>query len=271
MSKAVEEALTKAKVAYFESGPRSTAKIEPIHKLVAKSFEKKGLLVAGKGVGIGKEIKVAGAYYDKDIDVTVFKGNNPQVAVEVKNPVSNYGQNDINYFENMMGYTNNLHDAGLQVGYYMVLPIKLPYFNKNKEIIRIETINDSQINKYRKLYERRSNGCPDFMGIRLVNYFSDDFLENRTKYDIEPVTLFSDYSEIFSKRNTKFLKSIDNLTRLASKVHESVIGDEKILNNGRADSMITAAHILTEKPTVSNKRITLQDGFHHVQTKTIGI
>ena len=90
---------------------RSTAKLKPLHGAIARDLAVKlgpEYEVWSQGYGKGKEATVEGRYVDKDVDITIKKGDETLAGIGVKFVMQNYSQNSNNYFENMLGETANI-------------------------------------------------------------------------------------------------------------------------------------------------------------------
>jgi len=169
------KALEASFIAYKEHGARSTAKLKPIHKLIADTLAN----IWGKAYSIyflgeeSKEMTVEGKYYPKDIDITVTKNEKPVFCLGIKFVTSNYKQNSNNYFENMMGETANIQAVGnLPYAQLLILRRQTPYYLKNETEIasKIEIINDKDISKYLKLlFDNPQAHRPNYLGIQLID------------------------------------------------------------------------------------------------------
>ena len=103
------------------------------------------------GVGDGKEEKLKGRYYEKAVDIAVFKEGIECAGVAVKFVMSNYAQNANNYFEGMLGETANLRSKGLPYFQILIVPETMPYFEKDGSIGKIEELKTHHLHKYLKL------------------------------------------------------------------------------------------------------------------------
>lgn len=81
---------------------------------------------------------VSGRYFDKKVDISVFKKENGQeIAIgglAIKSIMTNYAQNSNNYFEDMLGETANLRSNGKLYFQLLVLPEQMPYFGEKNKI-----------------------------------------------------------------------------------------------------------------------------------------
>ena len=82
------------------------------------------------------------------MDITIQRNGKAIAGIAVKFVMQNYSQNSNNYFENMMGETANIRAAGCPYFQLFVILDKLPYYNKDKKIIRWETFTEHNVSKY---------------------------------------------------------------------------------------------------------------------------
>jgi hypothetical protein len=186
--------------AYKEHGARSTKKLKPIHKFIAKTLGE----IWGKDFEIcylgddTKEKTIEGKYYPKDIDITVLDGEKTVFCLGIKFVTSNYKQNANNYFENMMGETANIQAVGnLPYAQLLILRHETPYYQKNETETpsKIEIINDKDISKYLKLnFDIPQAHRPNYIGILLINI--DEKIGKVSLTDLE---------KSFSKETAKLL------------------------------------------------------------------
>lgn len=159
---------------YTVHGARSNQKLRSLHQWVADEIKRElgaGYETQSLRKDNGSEGKIAGKYYDKTVDVSIFKkGSAPLAIVSIKFITSNFKQNANNYFEHLMGETANIRRSGIGFGHFMVLPEKIPYLKRSGETAHIESISDHHLQKYVKLssdadYPHR----PDVIGIGIVS------------------------------------------------------------------------------------------------------
>jgi len=147
--------------------PRRDAKLRPLHGYISDTI--KGLVSQDLKIyslypplpGVerddtNKEAVIAGAYYDKRVDIAIYNErgeSKPDLIVAVKFVLSNYRQNAINYFENSIGESANLQMGGTPVLHFFCLPNPVPYKRRGGVLKNLETISDHHISKYRKLME----------------------------------------------------------------------------------------------------------------------
>jgi hypothetical protein len=186
---------------YKLHGARSTAKLKPIHKFIAETLAK----IFGKGFDLhfmgadSKEMKIAGKYYPKDVDIAVSKNGKPVFCLGIKFVTSNFKQNANNYFENMMGETANIQATQIPYAQLIIMRHETPYYKKNETELpsKIEIVNDKDIAKYLKLmYDQPQAHRPNYLGIQLINID-----EKAGKVSI------TNLKKSFSEETTKFLKT----------------------------------------------------------------
>lgn len=206
---------------YLSSGSRSTKKLIGVHSFLANYidnfFDNKFYISYNNG-GENKDKKtektVKGAIYSKVIDITATHDKEDVFCLGFKFPCSNYKQNAINYFECMSGETNNIQSADIPYCHILILPHKLPYKNKNGEILKEESITSEDIQKYINLLEQNNSCSPYAMLIKLVEL--DSTYQNIIGYK-DLSTLFpkeqEDKLEILSSQNF-----LNKLYKLKSKV-----------------------------------------------------
>lgn len=167
----IRESYTK----YTEHGARSTEKLRPLHQWIADEM----LRALGEGWVAqslrkekqGGEDKIAGKYYDKNVDISISKeGGTPLAIISVKFIASNFKQNANNYFEHLMGETANLRRAGVGFGYFMVLPAVVPYFKRDGTVAHSKVVANKDLQKYVNLgqdddYPHK----PEVMGIVIIS------------------------------------------------------------------------------------------------------
>jgi len=218
-------------VNYLTVHARSTKKIIPMHKCISEILMLKlgaGYEIKALGIGNGKEHKFKGKYYNKDLDITIFKNDKPISALSFKFATSNYKQNSNNYFEGMLGETANLKRNDLLYGQMLVLKQKMPYFSTDKkQYTGIEKINEDNLKKYFKLHNDGVDNLyhkPDIMYIAFVNTGDEKRFEKAVddketirqknvfnKEELLPLVKIniiktSDLDEVFSEEMKEFLE-----------------------------------------------------------------
>ncbi len=142
-------------ITYLKTGARSNKKLEILHGAISGDLQERlndrKYSVFSLGHGLGKEHKIIGRYVDKAVDITVAENNTPVAGIAVKYVMSNYSQNSVNYFENMLGETANIRSARVPYFQIFVIPDKIPYFDKDGGIAKWEAITEHNLKKYIKL------------------------------------------------------------------------------------------------------------------------
>lgn len=159
---------------YNAHGARSTEKLRPLHQWVADEMQRalgSGYTIRGlRKENQGAEDKISGKYYDKNVDVCICKDATPLVVVSVKFITSNFKQNANNYFEHLMGETANIRRGNVGFGHFIVLPYRLPYLNKDRQITKIETVKTVHLQKYIKLAQDYDYPHkPDAIGMGIIS------------------------------------------------------------------------------------------------------
>ncbi len=217
-------AIKKSFAAYNKKGgARSTKKLVPIHKFLSQVvFDEIGddFLIKSLGIGNGKEVKINGKYYEKDLDVAIIKSNKIIATISFKFVTSNYKQNANNYFENLMGEAANIRRQNVGFAHLLVLRGHTPYFSKNKGNLRgrkmkTEIINEKDLQKYVKLLSDMDfPHRPDLIGICLLDFAKNDpFFVDFDKFDFSDGTkkmLEDDFSL------EKFFEKFIHLVKLKS-------------------------------------------------------
>ena len=197
-------ALTDCLVNYTRWGARSNKRIIPLHAFIAEALDNPVF-----------EKKVAGAFYNKNVDIFEPSKNH---AYEVKLILSNYSQNANNYFESMLGATANLQANGVQVTQLVFLPTYLPYLDRQGRIRRIERV-EHQIEKYDRLmsgvtgfsrpselvFQLFDTGNLDFLIATMESGEPLDFAKLEESYSVSLPSEFSDFLD--SHSYSAFLKS----------------------------------------------------------------
>jgi len=140
-------------------GPRSNQKIKILHgwiiseliNVLGKEYVIQGLSESG-----GKEQKVHGKYYEKNVDVAISREDIILGVVSVKFVMSNYNQNKHNYFEQQLGETANLRSNNIVYGHIMLRTQPTPYLGKDQTtgkyvVKKNEQVTDSTIQLYSAL------------------------------------------------------------------------------------------------------------------------
>lgn len=133
---------------------RSPKKLTVLHGSIARDIKSalgKGFDVNALGFGDGKEQKIEGRYYPKQVDITVTQNGVPVAGYELKFVMRNYSQNSNNYFENMLGETANVRANSIPYFQIFIVFDKLPYCKQGGEISKIEKLSTKHLGKYIKL------------------------------------------------------------------------------------------------------------------------
>lgn len=184
--------LTKSFQTYLKSSPRSNEKLKVIHPFIADSIKNKFnnpqlKFYSLRKDGESKEIEIEGRYMYKAVDISICNELNKVLsAVGFKFIMSNYKQNSNNYFENMLGETANIRCSSIPYFQILVLPVKLPYFDKHGKITHWEETNEHNIRKYQVL---STDNYQDFFHTPILTllYFvnledEDDSVVDRKSY-----------------------------------------------------------------------------------------
>lgn len=154
-------AISKSFNEFIQSGTsRSTRKLKPLHGFIAQDMARRfgsEYSVMSQGWEVDRETDIQGRYIDKKVDITILHGDKPVCGIGVKFVMQNYSQNSNNYFENMLGETANIRTGKCPYFQVLVILAKLPYYNRNKEIMKWESFSEHNAKKYRIL----SNDDPD--------------------------------------------------------------------------------------------------------------
>lgn len=130
---------------------RSTDKLKPLHGAIARDIALrlgKDYDVLSQGIGSDKEAVIRGRYISKKVDITIRHKYKPVAGIAVKFVMQNYSQNSNNYFENMLGETANIRCNHCPYFQVFIILDRLPYYNRNKIIIRWESFTDHNVAKY---------------------------------------------------------------------------------------------------------------------------
>ena len=159
-------------------GARSTRKLVPIHGWFAdRILRNLGAGYAVSALGMGGEKTVEGKYYPKKVDISVSRDERIIAVLSFKIVMSNYRQNSINYFENLLGETANIRRAEVGFAHFLVLRGDTPYYDKNKgnlrgNEIKKETLREKDLQKYIRLFAEEDSfpHKPEVLGIEIVEF-----------------------------------------------------------------------------------------------------
>lgn len=138
----------------LETHPRSNEKLKILHGFIASSVQKKlgnEYSIDSLGYGRGKESKINGRYMDKTVDIVIRKSGKVIAGMGVKFVMSNYAQNSVNYFENMLGETANIRTNSIPYFQIFIVPETLPYYKDGGNIANWEHITQNNVDKYIKM------------------------------------------------------------------------------------------------------------------------
>ena len=203
---------------YLECGPQSNEKLKVLHGFIAKCLEKEldadnicsRYSIKSLGYNDGKEGIIRGVYYDKKVDITIYKDSIPIAGIAVKFVTSNYSQNSNNYFENMLGETANIRSNNISYFQIFLITDKIPYFDKYGKIKKYERLSVHNFEKYLELSEDKPTlyyHIPNktFIGIFTIDNFPI-WITNKDDY----INYFSNNNFLFSfsKNNLNFGPSV---------------------------------------------------------------
>lgn len=145
------EVLKKSFQVYLNTSARSNEKLVVLHGYISSCLQNKlgyDFEITSLGFNEGKESSAPGRYMDKKVDITISKDNVIVAGIAVKFVMSNYSQNSNNYFENMLGETANIRCNNIPYFQIFIIPDKIPYYDKDKNINRWEEITSHNLGKY---------------------------------------------------------------------------------------------------------------------------
>lgn len=159
---------------FYRHGARSNRKLIPQHSCIAR-FVSTTLdpeySIKSLGIGDDKEEKITGQYYAKRVDIAVIDGNKLIAAIGLKFVTSNYKQNNVNYFENMLGETANLRRKNCGYAQVIVIRKEMPYKLKSGKTTKTERISEKNLLKYVQLVKDKDYPHrPDLMSIAIVDF-----------------------------------------------------------------------------------------------------
>lgn len=136
---------------YSIFGCRSSKKTDIVHNFICNELIN---LINKKNKGdiysVKTEINILSLNSSgfKKCDIVVFKNKIPFIVIPVKIIMTNFKQNKNNYYECLTGEISHLKWANSNLN---IVPIniyfnKIPYLDKNRNIIRYEKINNKDIN-----------------------------------------------------------------------------------------------------------------------------
>ncbi|MCL2598629.1 MAG: hypothetical protein FWD76_01785 [Firmicutes bacterium] len=148
--------IRQAYLKYLDTHRRSNEKLKVLHGAIAMHLQQilgPEFEIFALGMGANKEVQLAGRYFDKKVDIGIcHKKSKRRVAgIAVKFVMSNYSQNSNNYFESMLGETANIRSGQNAYFQIVILPQKMPYFDKDDRVTKWETVTEHNLQKYMKL------------------------------------------------------------------------------------------------------------------------
>ncbi|MCI8911341.1 MAG: hypothetical protein HFE33_01695 [Clostridia bacterium] len=208
--------LKKSFITYLQTGARSNKKLEILHGAISEDLNErlndKNYSVYSLGYGLGKEHKIVGRYVDKAVDITIAENNVPIAGIAVKYIMSNYSQNSNNYFECMLGETANIRSAKIPYFQIFAIPDRIPYFDKNGDILKWEKINEHNLKKYIKLSEDNIDNylhTPNKTLVFIVHIHDRNAIaEISNKLEYENYYLNNDFDMEISKLSFDFKNTI---------------------------------------------------------------
>ena len=174
MDKTEARMLEAIKVSFEESkgtGTRSTKKLKSFHGWIQDELKMllgDEYIIIGLSENSSREENVVGKYYDKKVDICVKRKHDDEIlgVVSAKFVVSSLQKNTTNYFEAQMGETANLRSEDIIFGHIFCIAQPIPVRKTGGKISKWEYVNDSFMDKYRKLAEDRAQKhAPDVQAV----------------------------------------------------------------------------------------------------------
>lgn len=98
------------------------------------------------------EESVPGRYFDKNIDITVKKGEKYIAAFELKEPNFDFTKNSVNSFESLLGNTANVRSGGADIMYFHIDIFQRITPKRRGELLTgYDKVNKDRLEKYKKL------------------------------------------------------------------------------------------------------------------------
>lgn len=223
--------LTRAFEIYLQTSARSNEKLKILHAQIANDLARKlggEFSLHAYGVGDGKEEKLKGRYYEKVVDIAIFKNGVECAGVAVKFVMSNYAQNANNYFEGMLGETANLRSKGLPYFQILIIPETMPYFEKDGSIGKIEELKAHHLHKYLKLSQDnvdRFFHAPNKTLLLVVKLPKFSTARNKSEYKALCAHKNLQYSQIFNQNAQDFGESVifNDYEKFLDKVYHGIL------------------------------------------------
>ena len=154
---------------YKVSGERSNKKLKILHGWIRSELKTRlgnEYQIKGLSKNSTSELVVKGAYYDKRVDIGIQMNGKMVGVVSVKFALSSLQKNNVNYFEGQIGETANLRRNDIVFGHIFCVLQPVPVRRKDESIVKWENVNDSLLNKYRKLAEDKEHShAPDVQAV----------------------------------------------------------------------------------------------------------
>ncbi|MEO1958057.1 MAG: hypothetical protein ABGX23_00735 [Nautiliaceae bacterium] len=209
---------------FINTSSRSNKKLKVLHggikDLLQEEFIKEGIKLDLVSLTLDSSVEdvVKGRYYDKRVDISI-RDDKVVGAIGVKFVMNNYSQNANNYFENMLGETANIRSTDIPYFQIFILFDKVPYFDNNGRIKRIEVLSqDTHLKKYIKLSEDDINLFYHTPILTLLTIISlpEDVFKTSNKEEF----------------NKKMLKAImENKLKYSDKFDSNIFKNNVILND----------------------------------------
>jgi len=236
--------------------PRSTKKIISLHGTIAEilhsklkeAYPEKNIDVISRGYGSDKEFAVPTLTGTKNCDITVLHDGEPIAVIPVKFVCSNYSQNANNYIDSMMGETVNIRLGNIQVHHVVIIPAYVPHFNSQGTVTHVEYMNDHNVDKYRKLFEKMQADAtravlPNSLFFSLVDtgnketlltHQRDKTFQARTTAGFADVVKFQstvarhaeNLTGLFSEENQTFLQQVNDFDAFLDSIVENLFTEQ---------------------------------------------
>jgi len=99
--------------------------------------------------------KLEGKYFDKFVDIIVYRYDTQIGAIAIKFVTHNYSKIADTLFECMLGESANFKSQGIQMYHLMVFPRLLPFFDDSGQLVQLETIDKKALQRYKVLSKDR--------------------------------------------------------------------------------------------------------------------
>jgi len=200
--------------AYYKHGERSNEKLKILHSYIScalkhmfEKFHMPDVVIRSLPM---REDKVAGEFYNKNVDITVRYKSQPYGLVSVKFVMSNYKQNENNYFESLLGECINLKAKSKFRNFWFILITfdDIPYFNKNHFLKTLQKFDQT---KYSALInnKERSTLLPDTVSITVLK--NKHSMVHPSKLDNTSNATLNQYIESILSHHHTIMHSADQL------------------------------------------------------------